>query len=613
MINGWDWLVIGIYLGFMLAVGVVCKRLNKNSSDYFRGGGQMLWWMSGMSMCISSISLWTFSAAGIRVYETGFYQVAAYAVALAGIPFLYYIFAQRFRRMRVITSADAIRRRYGRATEQVWVWLTVPINIFYSGVGLHIIAIFVGAALGISIYTTVIILGLVITFMAILGGAWAVAASDFLQGLVTVMIAIIVCIRTFMLPEVGGVSGFFEQLPAEFTNFNLWSRPIIWMPWLCTMAIIGTFRVMNIDDLGVYFLKVKDDRHARWQVILYTFTPLLPLIVFLPIMASKWVVPEMDTLFPNLNRPEEGAYIAIAMKVLPQGMIGMLICAVFAAQMSTLDTGLNKSAGFFTCNFYRDMLRRNASEREMVWIGMLFTFVFGMFIIGIALAITNYRELNIFEFTLMLAPILQVPLVIPMVMGVIMRRTPGWAAWSSALVGIGTGLMVNLVWLTGPERIIAFADLLGLDTPLTDIEKGDFRFLAAWVAVMSMGFGWYFITRLFWFTTTDRFRANVDSFFADMHVPIGDHDDDITPVDDALLNKPHEPGDTETIVHIDRDRDQYSIIGWLTVAYACAVSLGALIPNQWPDRLLFLASGAALGLIGGFLLWQRRRRPVTRS
>jgi len=608
MISSWDWVVIAVYLGFMLSVGAICKRLNSNSSDYFRGGGQMLWWMSGMSMCISSISLWTFSAAGIRVYETGFYQVAAYAVALAGIPFLYYIFAQRFRRMRVITSADAIRRRYGRATEQVWVWLTVPINIFYSGVGLHIIAIFVGAALGISVFTTVVILGLVITVMAILGGAWAVAASDFLQGLVTVLIAIIVCIRTFMLPEVGGVSGFWEQLPAEFTNFNLWSRPIIWMPWLVTMAIVGTFRVMNVDDLGIYFLKVKDDRHARWQVILYTFTPLLPLIVFLPIMAAKWVVPEMDTLFPNLKRPEEGAYIAIAMRVLPQGMIGMLICAVFAAQMSTLDTGLNKSAGFFTCNFYRDLFRRNASERELVWVGMLFTFIFGVLIIGIALAITNYREeLNIFEFTLMLAPILQLPLVIPMIMGVIMRRTPGWAAWSTALVGIGAGLIVNLLWLTDEERIIGFAGMIGLETPMTDIERGDFRFIIAWGAVMTMGFSWYFLTRLFWFTTTDRFRGDVDRFFADMRIPIGDHDDDPKQVDDALAGKPTDPAAEDPVVHTNRDRDQYSIIGWLTTAYAVAISLGALIPNTWQDRLLFLASGTALGLMGAFLLRQRRR------
>lgn len=612
MMNSWDWAVIGIYLGFMLAVGVVCKRLNRSSSDYFRGGGQMLWWMSGTSMCISSISLWTFSAAGVRVYQTGFYQVAAYFTALVGIPLLYFFFAQRYRRMRVVTSADAIRRRYGRTSEQAWVWITVPINIFYSGVGLHIIALFVGAALGFGVVEVVVGLGLIITFMAMLGGAWAVSASDFLQGLVTVMIAVIVCIRTFMLPEVGGVTGFFDQLPAEFMDFNLWSRPVIWMPWLLTMAIMYTFRAMSMDDLGVYFLKVKDDRHARWQVILYAFTPLLPLLVFLPIMASKWVVPEMDAMFPNLKKPEEGAYIAIAMKVLPQGMIGMLICAVFAAQMSSLDTGLNKSAGFITCNFYRDVLRHKASERELLWVGMIFTLIFGALIIGVGIAITNYRELNIFDFTLKLAPILQLPLIVPMVMGTIVRRTPGWSAWSSALVGMLVGALTNLVWLGEPDKIIAFAGMIGMDTPLTSIEQVDFRFIVSYAVVITSGLAWFFFTRCFWHTTSASFRASVENFFADMRVPIGEHPNDATAVEPATSGPSGDTGKLEasespTNAPTNRDRDQYTIIGWLTIAYAAAITLGGLIPNTWADRVLFLGAGAALGLIGALLFYQRKR------
>ncbi|MEO0588534.1 MAG: hypothetical protein AAF078_12950, partial [Planctomycetota bacterium] len=366
MIQAWDWAVIALYMVLMLIVGWLCRRLNSDSSDYFRGGGEMLWWVSGSSMLISSISLWTFSAAGIRVYQTGFYQVAAYFVVLPGIPLLYYVFSSRFRRMRAITSADAIRRRYGRASEQVWVWITVPINLFYSGLALHTIAIFIGAATGADIHWAVVVLGLIITFMVLAGGAWAVSMSDVLQGLIVVLIACVVLLRTFALPEVGGIGGFASKLPAEFTDFNLWSRPAIWVPWLVTQGIGGILRVANINDYGSYYLKVKNERHARLQTLLIAFTPLLPLIVFLPIMASVWVVPDIDAMFPNLERPAEGAYIAIAMKVLPAGMIGLLLCAIFAVQMSSLDTGLNKSAGFIVCNFYRDMIRPKASERELL-------------------------------------------------------------------------------------------------------------------------------------------------------------------------------------------------------------------------------------------------------
>ncbi|MEM1109544.1 MAG: hypothetical protein AAGH99_12735 [Planctomycetota bacterium] len=603
MVNQWDWTVIGVYFAFMIAIGIACKRLNSNSSDYFRGGGQMLWWMSGTSMCISSISLWTFSAAGVRVYETGFYQVIVYMAAILGIPPLYFYFAKRFRRMRVITSADAVRRRYGRASEQVWVWITVPINVFYSGVGLHIIALFVAAALNIEVHTTAIGLGVVITFMAILGGAWAVSASDFIQGLVTTVVATLVCIKTMMLPEVGGLGGFTDKLPEEFVNFNLWSREIIWVPWLITQAITTIFRVANINDTGSYFLKVKNDRHAQWQVILYAFTPLLPLLVFLPIMASTWVIADMETLFPTLNRAEEGAYVAIAAKVLPQGMIGLLVCTIFAVQMSSLDTGLNKSAGFVVINFYRDVLRPKATEKELLWAGMIFTCLFGMLIIAIALLVTAQRDANIFEFTLLLAPILQLPMVIPMIMAVVMKKTPGWSAWSSALVGIFAGIVVNIFWLKDDASVSSFAAVIGLDTPLSRIEAADFRFIVAYTSVISSTFVWFIATRLFWNLTTADFRREVDHFFADMDTPIGDLPEDvIEPSVEADAVTPEVQVDPD-----ERDREQYALIGWMTVAYGAIIFAGIVIPNRLEDRLLFAISGGLIMLIGGWLLWQRRR------
>lgn len=591
LISVWDWAVVGFYFAFMVAAGVMCRRMNAGPSDYFRGGGQMLWWMSGSSMLISSISLWTFSAAGIRVYQTGFYQVLACLVVLPGVPLLYCFFAARFRRMRVITSADAVRRRYGRASEQAWVWITVPINIFYSGLALHTIAIFIGAATGVSIDAAVVVLGAVITAMVLMGGAWAVSVSDVLQGLIVVLIAFIVLIRTLMLPEVGGMSGFVENLPPEFTDFNLWSRPMIWVPWLVTQGINGILRVANINDYGSYYLKVKDDRHAKRQTLLIAFTPLLPLMVFLPIMASVWVVPNIDALFPNLERPAEGAYIAIALHVLPPGMIGLLLCAVFAVQMSSLDTGLNKNAGFVVCNFYRDLLRPDASQRELLWAGMLCTLLFGGAIIGIGLLITHYRNLDLFQFTLLLATILQVPLVIPMVAGTVIRRTPGWSAWSSALVGVGAGLFTNLYWLATPEDIQRFAASAGYAVPLNTIEANDLRFMVGWFTVIAASLAWFLFSGLFWPRVPDTRREQIGEFFDDMARPVE-------------VVQPDQEGYRADQV---RDAKQFHLVGQLCRLFGVAALCGALIPNLPADRLLFVLLGGGIAALGEVLVRVARR------
>ena len=71
MITLYDYLIIGFYLVFMLAIGVVFRRMSKDTSDYFRAGGAMPWWLTGTSAWIFSFTAWTFTGAAGKVYESG--------------------------------------------------------------------------------------------------------------------------------------------------------------------------------------------------------------------------------------------------------------------------------------------------------------------------------------------------------------------------------------------------------------------------------------------------------------------------------------------------------------------------------------------------------------
>src|SRR5258706_14260259 len=103
MITIYDYIIIGFYLVFMLAIGVVFRRMSKNTSDYFRAGGAMPWWLTGASAWIFSFSAWTFTGGAGKVYETGtLVLVASYAPVLA-LTVVMIFTCVRFRRMRVIT------------------------------------------------------------------------------------------------------------------------------------------------------------------------------------------------------------------------------------------------------------------------------------------------------------------------------------------------------------------------------------------------------------------------------------------------------------------------------------------------------------------------------
>src|SRR5688572_16858772 len=71
MLSHYDYLVIGFYFAFMAMIGIVCRKFIGNTSDYFRGGGKMLWWMAGSSAFMVSFSAWTFTGAASKAYEDG--------------------------------------------------------------------------------------------------------------------------------------------------------------------------------------------------------------------------------------------------------------------------------------------------------------------------------------------------------------------------------------------------------------------------------------------------------------------------------------------------------------------------------------------------------------
>ena len=136
-----DYIVIGFYMCLILSIGPAYKRFSHTASDFFRGGGGMLWWMVGASAWVTSFTAWTFTGGAGKAYSTGtFFLILALANAIATI-FTFYT-APLFRQMRVITGIEAVMQRFGRTNEQFFTWIPVPFGIVFGGIALYAIGIF---------------------------------------------------------------------------------------------------------------------------------------------------------------------------------------------------------------------------------------------------------------------------------------------------------------------------------------------------------------------------------------------------------------------------------------------------------------------------------------
>ena len=263
MIGTIDYIVIVVYLLFMLALGPIYRRFNSTASDYFRGGGGMLWWMIGASSFMVTFSAWTFTGAAGKAYELGTFVLLLFFANAAGLVFSIIWTAHRYRQLRVITPVEAIYNRFGRANEQFFTWLPIPLYTIFGGIGMYAIGIFMQAVFKIDLWLVIIGLGFVVTVMSVFGGAAAVVASDFMQFLTIIVVSIVMMFRTFADERIGGVSGFVEKMPAAHTDWSLLMRPEIIVIFGVTLFINQILQGNSLQNGAARYVFVKTGRDAR--------------------------------------------------------------------------------------------------------------------------------------------------------------------------------------------------------------------------------------------------------------------------------------------------------------------------------------------------------------
>ncbi len=582
MIGFYDYAVIAVFVVFMAGIGVYFRNVCKNTSDFLRGGGSMSWYLSGASNFMVTFSAWTFVGCAGKIYKTGTLLIMLFAFNAVAYLLIALFFAHRFRRMRVITPIDAVRRRFGKGSEQVYAWYNTIISFIFGGLGLYTLSIFLAPILGMSVNGSIWVMGLLITFLAVTGGSWAVAASDFVQALIVMSITIVAAVLVLRMPEVGGLSGFFEKIPSYHFNWSETLSPQIVICWLVAIFFNQIFSAINLTAGASRFLFVKSDRDARKSALLVAFGFIVgPLFWFIPPMAASFVIPDITAEFPYLRNPEEASYVAICMRVFPAGLTGLLACGIFAATMSSVNTSLNQISGITGRNIYLALIRPQADDRELLLFARIATVVLGVLMILLGIWFSEVSKLPLFELTLLLAGLISIPLTMPLVLGIFVRKTPQWAAWSTIVVGL---LVAYLVKYQLPIQEIA--TFLGIPRKLTEQEAGDLQFSLMIFLVAGISCIWFLGSRFFAGKISSERKKEVDAFFQDMNTPVTEDSDE----------------------HENTDSMQFRMLGMLCLAYGALTLLGVFIPNGAAGRISFLFIGGVALITGGLLYFNYRRR-----
>ena len=440
-----DVAIIACYFLTMIAVGAAYARHMRSADMYFAGGKQLPWWLGGISFVMSYLSALSIIVYAGLGYQYGLVALALYWTTVPSAFLITWLFARRWRRAGVITPTQFLEERFSPSIRQLFVWSGVPLKIIDEGLKIVAIGIFVSAGLGVSATTSMVAIGVTILAYSVAGGLWAVVVTDFVQFILVTGGVLLLLPLSYR--AAGGWMHFVHTTPDGF--FHPTHAPYSWS-YIVAFLVLSCLSLSGNWSLIQKFYSARSDREAvqmGWLASLL-FLMLPPLWIFTGMLARTFVSPQ--------GFDPQTIYARLAGQLLPYGMLGLIVAALFAATMSVLSSGYNVMSAVLTLDVYHRWIRPQAEQKELVLVGRLLTAVIGVVVLLIALAISYYHW-SIFNTMVAAFGFLLPPTVLPLLAGLLSRRLSSAGALAGFVFGlIIGGSMLGYSLVVHPSNIGAF-------------------------------------------------------------------------------------------------------------------------------------------------------------
>jgi SSS family solute:Na+ symporter len=429
-----DLLMVLVYVVFIVWLGFRFAKGTRTTDDYFLAGRSLTWWLVGFSLFASNVSSSTLVGLSSAAFSTGI-SVYNYEwmAALVLIVFLVF-FLPFYLKTRVYTMPEFLERRFDQRSRYYFSALLVVLNITVDTAG----ALYAGALVvriiypQIPLWQSVVVLGVLAGIYTIAGGLKAVVYTDAVQAVLLLAGAVLIAFISF--DAVGGSwSAVAAAVPADALSIvRPASDPVLPWPGLLTGVFLLGFYFWGTNQFMVQrTLGARDLHHGRWGAL---FAGLLKLpvifIMVLPGIFGRLLYPPAD--YPALAANPDLLYPTLMFDLLPVGARGLIITALVAAIMSSVDSTLNSASTLVTMDFIKK-IRPAASNRSLVIAGRLVTF--GFMTLAIAWAPQIVRFPNIWTYLQQMLAYLAPPIVVCFFAGVFWKRANGHGAFAALVVG----------------------------------------------------------------------------------------------------------------------------------------------------------------------------------
>lgn len=528
--SNWNWVVVGLYLSGILAIGFASSRHQKTTEDFFLAGRKMGLIPVGLSLCMTLFSAISYTAITNQSYYHGMLLMMSMAIVWVDAPVVYYIVIPFFYKRKLFSIYEYLELRFSLAARMTggiiflfWrmLWLG---TVIYAPCKVLQVVIHIATGNEIPVEQLVIFVGVVTTLYTVLGGMRAVIWTDVAQFCVMFgsIVAILAVVWTNMdqgpaeVWQIAQEGGRDRWVHAEFDLEDPWCIwGIVPFYFLARLAFYSADQITMQRVLTAHSLGAAQKAFLLNCVSLSIFIPLLcyvglnlyafyqkhPDRVPQQYRAAATAAPEIPAAATDSAKPPESwpkynpndkdekledkilpTFVALE---LPVGIAGLVISALFAACMSTMDSGMNSIATSLIVDFHqrlgigRSWLARTRgkpeaeiNEADELALARPLVFIIGFLATAMGCLIGNLG--TVFEIARVAVDTPGIPLACVFLLGMVTRRATSAGALTGLFVGVVTMLWMAIGPKMAPSWIWPFTNSDGSVWNLAPIYPGVF-------------------------------------------------------------------------------------------------------------------------------------------
>jgi SSS family solute:Na+ symporter len=377
-----DSTIVVVYLATIFGIGIYFSRNQKTTQDYFLAGKNVPGWVVVFAVVGTMISSTSFVGHPGNVYASNMWNLPSFFMLPVVMVFIARFVVVFYRRTIRMSIYDYLERRFNYAARAYGAMAFIVSRVVDMSATLYFLAIPVSFLTGFSVWWVILVIGLVTLVMTVAGGLAAVVYADVLQGILLVGGALI-CVGVALFRPPGGAAAVLHTAWAG-GKFGLgnWSFSLtqenIWF-FLVGGGIWAVQRYALDQHIVQKYLVAKNDRQAKLSAFFGAIACLPVWCMFFFLGACLWAFFQLTGahLPADVAQVKDNIVPYFIKTQLPSGVIGLIVAALLAAAMSSLDSDLNSLATVIVDDFYA-RFRPESDDRRRLRVGRIAVTILGV-------------------------------------------------------------------------------------------------------------------------------------------------------------------------------------------------------------------------------------------